>query len=85
MTTWRWAFEQEMSKRGESMADVEASAPRIGPWLDVSLARWVVVERDWISEDERLTIWTARRVYFASGVDGEEWVESVARHPGGDA
>jgi hypothetical protein len=79
MTTWRALITQALAEHGESWADVEACT-----LTDAALDRPFNAGFGH-PEGEPFTLWTTHRVYFPGVWDGAEWVDSVPRHPNGEA
>lgn len=79
MATWRDLLTKALEAHGESPDDIEATT-----LTDRDLdAEW---DNGYVNGGEGVpfTVWTKARVYFpARSYDGEESVESVARHPDG--
>lgn len=76
-TTWRAEIIHEMSKHGETWADLE-SCTLSENQLDVAFDANHGTE-----EGAPFTAWTRNRTYFPVCYDGAEWVASVARNPDG--
>lgn len=77
MSTWKKMLEYAMKKRGETLAELEATT---------------LTEADMVKEFDSsygevkgvpFTAWSAKTVYFPVCYDGAEWVGSVSRHPDG--
>ena len=75
MATWKQLICAQMSLHNETFDDVESStlsADDIKKETDGGYCGGLP-----------FTIWTSARVYFPACYDGDQWVESVARHPDG--
>ena len=79
METWRNMLEQEMTERGETMADV----------VSITLTQEQLDEEFddgfGAANGRPFTCWTANTVYFPVRYDGSEWVGSISRNPNGKA
>ena len=77
MGAWKEMLKNAMKKRGETLAELEATT---------------LTEADMVKEFDSsyglvkgvpFTAWSAKTVYFPVCYDGAEWVGSVSRHPDG--
>lgn len=74
-TTWRIEIEVALKRNEETWADVVGStltADEMSVQFNTGYGN---------SEGAPFTLWTHNRVYFPAVYNGDEWVESVPRHP----
>jgi hypothetical protein len=79
LTNWRTLLTSHMTLHGETLADI-VSNTMTDEDMDIRFDNgFGGTEGAWF------TVWTDKRVYFPTCYDGSEWVESVSRHPDGQA
>ncbi|MFY8062193.1 MAG: hypothetical protein ACOVN2_00650 [Usitatibacteraceae bacterium] len=77
MSTWKEMLKNAMKKRGETLAELEATTLTEADMVKEFDSSYGLVE------GVPFTAWSAKTVYFPACYDGAEWVGSVSRHPDG--
>ena len=77
MSNWKEMLIDEMKKRGETLADIEANT-----MTEVEMTKEFDSGFGGI-EGIPFTVWSKNTIYFPICYDGAEWVGSVSRNPDG--
>ena len=79
LTTWRELLITDFMWNQESWSNIESMTLTREQLDNAFNCSWGGIH------GSPFTVWTKKRVYFPACYDGSEWIESVSRHPDGNA